>query len=176
MHGEAQVRYRARLTDDAEKHDLYTTLALDVGDVARHRFTAHMMGRAWFDLGGDDPNDLFFGPEDSFGSPHGLLYYGYVDAHRVDSFETIRISRQQIWDTPAFVVFDGLRLEPKELGAFFFGAYGGLRAEYYDESGPDEVAGAYGETRPSGRAYALRGTSHAHNAPARALLAGAQPG
>jgi hypothetical protein len=149
IHGEVQLRYRGRRTDDAEQHDLYTTLALDVGDAERNPFTAHLMGRLWLDLGGDDPNDLFFGTEDRFGSPHGLLYYAYADAHRVDGFESIRLGRQQIWDTPVFVVFDGLRLEPKELGGLRLGAYGGLRTQYYDESTPDDlVGGVYGEGRP----------------------------
>lgn len=154
LHGSLEVLYRGRRTGDADQHDLYTTLALDVGDPARQPFTAHLMGRVWADLGGDDPSDLFFSLDEALGSPNAQLYYGYVDAERIDSLETLRIGRQQIWDTPAFIVFDGIRVEPHELGGFNFGAYGGLRTQYYDESTPEDlVAGVYGETSPweSGR-------------------------
>jgi hypothetical protein len=149
VHGSLQVRYRGRKTGDSEDHDGYATLAVDVGDPERHSFTAHVMGRGWIDLGGDDPSDEFFGPDDTFGKGHAILYFAYVDAHGLESVERLRVGRQQIWETPAFLVFDGIRLEPKELGGVRYGAYGGLRSQYYGESTPDDlVGGVWGETRP----------------------------
>jgi hypothetical protein len=148
IHGSLDLRYRGRKAGDASDHDASATLALDIGDPERHAFTGHFLGRAWGDLGGDDA--LFSGLDDTFDdSLSGILYYGYVDAHGLDSLEALRLGRQQLWETPAFLVFDGGLVEAGDRSRLSVGVYGGLRTQYYDTSAPnDVVAGAYGEGRP----------------------------
>lgn len=149
IHGTLQTRYRGRKTGDAEDHDFYTTLTLDVGDPDRNAFTGHFMGRGWWDMGGDDPNEQFTGLDDRQGAVNSNIYYAYVDAERLESFETLRVGRQRIWETPAFVTFDGVRAEPRTSGAWKLGAYVGRRTQYYDRSSPDDaVGGVYGEAQP----------------------------
>ncbi len=142
IHGSLLLRYRGRWTDDADDQDVYATLAMDIGDPDEHAVTGHFMGRLWADVGGDDPNDIFFGLDNTFGgSLSGILYYAYLDAHGIDALEKLRVGRQQIWETPAFIVFDGARIETGELGGVTWGAYGGLRTQYYDTSTPDDLVG-----------------------------------
>jgi hypothetical protein len=149
VHGSLLVRYRYRGTGDASDHDVWSVISVDVGDPSEHPFTAHASGRVWADLGGSDPNGVFSGLDDTFGDAHGLLYYAYVDAEQLESLRLLRVGRQQLWRTPVFVVLDGLRVESNEISGVSLGAYGGVRAKYYDRSTPDQVvAGLYGETRP----------------------------
>lgn len=150
VHGSLLLRYRGRRTDGASDHDAYATLSMDIGDPERHAFTGHFMGRVWADLGGDDPDHVFSGLDDTFGhAVSGILYYAYVDAEQIDALEILRIGRQQIWETPAFLVFDGVRAESREDHGLSFGAYGGLRSQYYDHPTPtDVVAGIYGRAKP----------------------------
>jgi hypothetical protein len=148
VHGSLALRYRGREAGDANDHDASATLALDIGDPARHAFTGHFLARGWADLGGE--GRTFSGLDDTFDdSLSGILYYGYVDAHGIDALEALRLGRQQLWETPAFLVFDGGLVEAGDRSKLSVGAYGGLRTQYYDTSAPsDVVVGVYGEGRP----------------------------
>lgn len=149
VHGSLWTRLRGRRTNDAEDLDLYTTLNLDVGDEKRHPYTAHVGGRLWWDVGGS--GSIFSGLEDTHdGDLTGKLYDAYVDAHEVDSLEVLRLGRQQLWETPEFVVFDGVRVETEALGpGIELGAYGGLPTHFYESSSSgDLVAGVFGRARP----------------------------
>ena len=149
VHGSLWTRLRGRRTSDAEDLDLYSTLSLDVGDEKQNPFTGHVRGRLWWDVGGS--SSIFNGLEDTHdGDLTAKLYDAYVDAHEVDSLEVLRLGRQQLWETPELIVFDGVRVETEALGpGIELGVYGGLPTHFYESSSSgDFVAGAFGRARP----------------------------
>ena len=150
VHGSLRLRYRGRWTSGEDDQNLYTSLAMDIGDPERQKVTGHFMARLNMDTDGNDGRDIFFNLEDTLGGDvSAMLFYGYADVHRVEPLDTLRIGRQQLWDTPAFLLFDGALIETGTQDVVGVGVYGGLRAQYYDK--PDEnevVAGVYGQARP----------------------------
>ena len=146
--GSLRFRYRGRWTDGEDDHELYSTLNLNAGDPGRHAVTAHFLGRAFVPEGGS--GDVFHSLGDTGGDDvSGILYHGYLDFHRLPRLRKLRLGRQQTWMTPVFATFDGALAEAGDPAGLRAGIYGGMRAQYYDHSGNDDlVAGTFGEARP----------------------------
>jgi hypothetical protein len=153
IHGLLVSRYEGRFTGSVHDNDLVETLSLDLGDKTKNPVTGFIMAEGLADLdgSGSDPNGTFHSLADTYGGAvTARLYHAYADLHVSETFETIRIGRQMIVDTPITVYFDGARVETKELGKerFRFGAYAGVPVEIYAPGAGDEMLGFYGETRP----------------------------
>ncbi|HVS12269.1 MAG TPA: hypothetical protein VMS76_20580 [Planctomycetota bacterium] len=151
LHGSLTSVWRGRLGKSEHDNDLYGLLALDYGDSTRDKWTGHFIGRLAADLDGDGTGP-FFQLDDTLGDDVDLrLYDAYAEGHGVGPLESLRLGRQRISDTPAFVWFDGARAETKPRGksALQFGAWGGIPVHLY-ESGDskDLVAGLYLQGRP----------------------------
>jgi hypothetical protein len=153
IHGLLVSRYEGRFTGGVHDHDLVETLSLELGDKTKNPVTGFVMAEGLADLDGNgsDPNGTFHSLADTYdGAVTARLYHAYADLHVSETFETLRVGRQMIVDTPVTVYFDGARVETKELGKqrFRFGAYGGIPVETYAPGAGEEMLGFYGETRP----------------------------
>ena len=65
--------------------------------------------------------------------------------------ELLRVGRQQLFDTPELILFDGARLETEDFGksGVNLGLYGGIPTHLYESSSDgDQVVGAYAQARP----------------------------
>lgn len=156
LHGTLSTRFRARESGDAHDLDLYSVLALDIGDASRDRVTGHFLGRLSADLdgrGNAESKQKFSSVQDSRGGAvHLDLYEAFVDVRRLfDAPLRLRAGRQLDYATPEFAHFDGLRVETDPLGSsrVVFGAYGGVPVRLYEATSiHDQIAGAWGEARP----------------------------
>lgn len=153
MRGQLILRSRVRLRNGTDEYDAdqYGFLGIDVGDPEEDAITYRLSGRLSWDVDADD-GDVFDGIDDSWRhSMQGRLFDAYADLHGYDDLSLFRIGRQTDLETPRRVVYDGLRLESRDLGdrSTRIGVYGGRSAHYYESSGNgDYVAGAYLETVP----------------------------
>lgn len=152
IHGSASLRYEHRRTGDARDQDLRAFVDLDFGDASKDRFTGRLSGRAALDVDGDS-GDIFDGITDTFDSSlNGQLYDAYVDVHDpLGAIALVRLGRQLDYETPEAVVYDGVRVETRELGdaRWRLGAYGGVSTHYYESSpAGDRVYGAYLHVHP----------------------------
>lgn len=153
LRGRLATRYWARWTDDADDHDIYSTLTLDVGDEDEHPVTGRFVGRLAWDLdGGESASSPFYSLADSHsGDAETLLYEAYVDLHRLAGLAVVRAGRQTIQETPETAFFDGLRVETDKLGGAKFqaGAYGGVSTHLYEASRTgDWTAGVFTQVEP----------------------------
>jgi len=155
VHGSLGLRYRMRWNGDASDQDLAAALDLALGDSARDAWTASIGAEARMDIDGLAPGSNpgpYFELEDTHGESFAArLYHAYVDVHSAPDWETLRIGRQTIVETPETAWFDGARAETRELGPLRarFGAWGGLPVQY-DTSVQAGTAlyGAFAEARP----------------------------
>lgn len=149
VHGFLQLQYRGRWASDDSDHDLYATTYVDIGDPAKDPYTGRLSASLVLN---DRADSVFTGVNDTYdGSLIGYLYEAFVDANEAGPFEVIRLGRQQMWDVPTFVWFDGLLLksEPLTSQGLRLGAYGGFSHDQFDSAyGEGLVAGAYAEARP----------------------------
>lgn len=150
IRGQLSTRYLLRWTGNQNDSDLYSTLSVDVGDPDQHDVTAYLMGRATYDLDGRD--STFTSLNDAYGdSLDGLLYDAYVDLHRVSSISILRLGRQSIFETPAFIYFDGAHVQSEPIGdtQLQVGGYVGSSVHLYESSKTgDLTAGGYAQLRP----------------------------
>ncbi len=155
VHGSLGLRYRLRWSGQDSDQDVAEALELRLGDAAHDALTASLSAEGRMDIDGlaHGPNaGPYFELEDTHGDAFAArLYHAYVDVHRAAGWETLRIGRQTIVDTPETAWFDGLRAETRELGAARarFGAWGGLPVQYDTsvQSG-SALYGAFAEARP----------------------------
>ncbi|MBN1592961.1 MAG: hypothetical protein JW941_06930 [Candidatus Coatesbacteria bacterium] len=169
VHGFYSAGSRWRFTDKENDLDSYTYLSLDVGDPYRNRVSAHVYGRSKTDVlrrreeteyyvfGGIDrtrglSGKVNIGHRDYEFRREMRLYYGYVDFHRLNRIETIRIGRQAIYTAPQTVVFDGGSLRTsrfESLKSLEFHLFGGIPVHPYESpSAGDSLIGASAEARP----------------------------
>lgn len=153
VRGQLISRYWLRWTGNQNDSDLYETLVLDVGDATQHAVTGHFYGRMAADLDGDtDGTAPFSSLQDVWDdNVDAQVYDAFVDLHRLDQLELVRIGRQSLADTPEFAYFDGVHVRTHASGTsgLQFGAYGGLSTHHYESShSGDLTAGLYGEFRP----------------------------
>jgi len=146
--GSLSLRYRYRNSDeDGSDQDILGLLSLGIGDPLKHRFTAHVLASADWDIDGTTSTNAFNGINDTYDkSAHGELYDAYIDIHRLEPLEILRLGRQTLHETPVFVSMDGLRVETEELGPgrIQVGAYGGISNHLYESSSDgDFVIGAF---------------------------------
>jgi hypothetical protein len=151
--GSLSTRLRARRNGDESDHDLFTVLEVRVGDRETDDFTGYVLGRAGKDLdGGDSSSSSFSSLEDTQGKSLDFqLYEAYADYNGADEFQTVRVGRQWLVETPATVNLDGVLVETEDdavLGGRL-GVYGGLPYHEYESSARgDSVMGAYLTAKP----------------------------
>jgi hypothetical protein len=141
--------YRARHGAGASDQDLLARLTLDVGNDGSDALTAHVSARGYADLDGRPSNDPYAGLDDSRGNDvEGYLYLAHVDAHHLPHVDLARLGRQDLDETPAFVTFDGLRVDSEEFGDLrvWASAYGGVPVHFFESSahGDSVVGGTVG--------------------------------
>lgn len=151
VHGSLSLRYDLRATDRETDHDLVGLLSLDVGEEATEPVTVHFLGRLSGDLDGQtDP--AFRDITDSFSQDvNGRVYDAYLDFHRVTYFDTVRLGRQTLYETPFVVTIDGAQVQTEGVTRYELkvGAYGGLPTHLYESSPEgDWTVGAHVEGRP----------------------------
>lgn len=153
IHGSLRARVRTRTTTDEDDTDLFATLRLDFGDVDRYGFSGHLSAIGLADLDGtDDGEYAFFGVYDTYDSSvQGRLHLAYLDLPEPGSLEMLRLGRQQVYTTPEFAWFDGLRVETGSRADqdIIFGGYAGLPVRPYQSSTDAELLGGlYTEFHP----------------------------
>jgi hypothetical protein len=104
----------------------------------------------------DEGDDFaFYSLSDTYdGRVTGRVNHAYVDAHRIDGFDVVRVGRQLVYDTPETLHFDGVRAEsePKGERAWRFGGYGGVPTLPYESSrAGDYVVGVFAEAAPTAK-------------------------
>jgi hypothetical protein len=156
IHGYLYSTYRLRFTEDESDQDLFQYVSLDVGDPRKHKVTSHIFARGAYDIDGDQDIDdyyVFDSINDSYDSSfNGRLYYAYLDVHRVERMDLIRVGRQTMYDSPVILYFDGVLTETSEVKSILntkLGLYGGVPVHLYeDDSEGDALYGAFVQFRP----------------------------
>jgi hypothetical protein len=150
---ELQPLYRGSIATTAtlrkagsdEDIDVYAYVEADIGDpdgglagtTRRERWSARFAGRVHADVDGDR-GDLFDGLDDTYDNALvGRVYDAWADWSPEDgALEHVRFGRQSDWETPVYIVFDGLRAQSAPLGdaEITLGAYGGSSTHQYESS------------------------------------------
>ena len=167
IHGSFGLRYRARWNGNTSDQDLAEALTLELGDAAHDPFTASISAEGRQDIDGlalGSSSSPYYELEDTHGDAFDeQLYHAYVDVHAASGWETLRLGRQTIVDTPETAWFDGLRAETREFGGARtrFGAYGGVPVQRYGSSADGSAVrrlrgGASLERRPRARRLVAR--------------------
>ena len=150
VHGSLSLRYRDQETGSERDRDLYALLDLEMGDEDLDPWTATIVGRLAQDFGDDEPE--FASPEDTFASNlTAQLYEAHIDLHDVPSLEVVTLGRQELFETPVWVRYDGLQLEtvPGGSGKQTYGFYGGQSVHFWESSPEgDAVFGAWWVDHP----------------------------
>lgn len=155
LRGRLTTRYRFRNTGGTDDHDLFNTLSLDYGDAEEDAWTAHFLGWLAADLNGRaSGSDPFADVEDTYDHALvGRLYRAYADLHDVESFDELRLGRQQLFETPIFLTFDGVHARTEPLGDgdddVRLGVYAGVPVHFFESSSAgDLLAGIEASARP----------------------------
>lgn len=155
VHGYLRTRYLGRGTSGEYDHDLFNALTVNVGDPTRDPWSAHLHAYLAIDLDGET-EDAFFSIADTYDDGiDARLYQAYVDANQIPGLERARFGRQQVFEVPVLVWFDGLGVEtePRTDLDLSAGAYGGVPVRIFESSADgDSVLGAYVASRPWARA------------------------
>ena len=158
VHGYVSTRYRGRWTDGYHDSDVYSVLALDVGDPSKDHVTGHVMAQAAADLDGNSgAADPFYSLNDTSGNEVTTrLYRAFADVkpdlQGKSTIERLRVGRQLDYSTPEFAWFDGASAQTQELGSqrMQVGVYGGVPVHLYDTStSGNRVFGAFGQSHPA---------------------------
>ena len=152
VHGSITARYISRDTDHAHDEDAYALVEASVNDPEEDGWNAYVSGRVARDLDGglQDTSSPFHSIDDAHGdATHTHLYEAWIEGHATD-FDLLRLGRQELFDTPEWVRFDGLQVETAPQGSWKqqFGFYGGLPARLDSEAGGDTLWGAWLKDRP----------------------------
>lgn len=145
--GSLTTRYIGRWSGGDHDNDIYSLLSAQIGDPEHDPYTGYILGRVSKDLDGSaGENSPFASLEDTYdNSLNGRLYEAYVDFNDA-GLDLLRVGRQALYDTPAYVRFDGVAAatEPGGSDRHQIGVYGGQTVHEY-ESSPDgdSVVGAY---------------------------------
>ena len=146
--GTLNTRYIGRWGEGEDDHDLYSLLGATVGDPEEDPYSAYLLGRVSWDVDGDqgDEDSPFFSLEDTYDhSLNGRVYEAYLDLNDT-GLDLLRFGRQALYETPAYVRFDGAALSTERAGEddHELGAYGGRTVHEYESSPEgDAVYGAY---------------------------------
>lgn len=123
IHGYLSASYRSRWTEDVSDKDIYQYINLNIGERRTDQVTAHIFGRGTYDMDGrlgQDHSytfDTITDKEDR--NLDGRLYFAYLDIHRVEYMDQIRIGRQTMYETPVLLYFDGPRAETEEFKSLY---------------------------------------------------------
>jgi hypothetical protein len=152
IHGTLTMRYIGRKSSEFSDQDAYALVEASVNDPERDSWNAYVSGRVSGDLDGgiDDKASPFHSIDDTHGDVvHEKLYEAWVET-RASGFDVLRIGRQELWETPTWVRFDGLQAETAPGGAWKWqlGLYGGQPAHLDSENAGDSVWGAWLKQEP----------------------------
>lgn len=149
LHGALVLRYRYRSGAEETDSDLYATLDLDFGNPEQDQVSGRLSANAAVTIGErEEGRSELFGLQDTYsGSTLDHVYEAYLDVHTWDALRTLRVGRQQSYETPVFLWFDGLYVESEpcpEHGGFV-GGYGGRPVHEYDSRrrSRDELYGLF---------------------------------
>jgi hypothetical protein len=154
IHGSLATRYQGRWKGNEHDHDLTEVVSLELGDKKKDPVTGFVMAEGLADLDGSGSggSGTFHSLADTYdGAVTGRLYHAYADLHLAPSFETLRLGRQMIVDTPEVAYFDGLRAETVDLGEprIRLGAFGGVPVKIFGPSASgDSMIGLFAQSRP----------------------------
>lgn len=145
--GSLTTRYIGRWAGGDHDNDIYSLLSAQIGDPEHDPYTGFLMGRVSKDLDGSAGKDSpFYSLEDTYdNSLNGRLYEAYADFNDA-GLDLLRVGRQALYDTPAYVRFDGAAAatEPGGSDRHQLGVYGGQTVHEYESSpAGDSVVGAY---------------------------------
>lgn len=150
LRGTITTRYTGRWGGGEDDHDLSQVLDATYDDADRSGLSGHLLTQVFWDVDGTDRTSPFFGLHDTYGGRlTARLYHAYVDVHQLDATPLLRIGRQQIYEAPVIVYFDGLRAETRRVAGSRtrLGAYGGIPAHPYESSSSgDALVGLYALT------------------------------
>jgi len=141
LSGTLTTRYRGRTGEDDEDHDLYQAIDLSYAP-AIGAWRAHVFGQLFWDLDGSDRDGPFFGLQDTRDDElTGRLYQAFVDLEQVEELPFLRVGRQELYDAPVFLYFDGVRAETGSMGAARarIGAYAGVPTHPWESSSSGDV-------------------------------------
>lgn len=147
------MRARSRWSSTQEDSDLFATLRLNIGDVDKLGYGAHIAAVGLADLDGSETGEFdFYGVYDTYDERvRTRLNLAYLDLPMNGELDVLRFGRQQMYTTPEFVWFDGLRIEHGDRSQRepVVGAFAGLPVRpYRSTSGGDMVKGAFIEATP----------------------------
>lgn len=146
------TRYRGRWAAGESDQNLISIFDVHVGDPEQDAVSGHVGGRVHWNVNGRRaPDSLFFDIWDTYdGDVEGLIYDAYVDANEVPGLTVARLGRQSTYDTPVYLVFDGVRVESQELAGsgLRLGAYGGVPVHFFESSQEGALYGANLDVRP----------------------------
>ncbi|HEX5010711.1 MAG TPA: hypothetical protein VFY71_09935 [Planctomycetota bacterium] len=152
VHGAISARYVGRTSGGDHDQDAYVLLQTSVNDADTDPWNAYVSGRVAQDLDGDTSDGA--SPYHSLADTHGSstttkLYEAWVEA-RPTGFDMVRVGRQEMWDTPAWIRFDGLLAQTAPEGDWKqqLGFYGGQPAPLESTGSGDSVWGAWLKDRP----------------------------
>jgi hypothetical protein len=152
VHGTLTARAIHRDSGGVHDLDAYALVEARVNDPDTDPWNAYVSGRVARDLDGgiSDGASPFHSLDDTHGDlMHARLYEAWIEA-RATGLETLRLGRQELWDTPEWVRFDGLLVETPPEGDWKrqLGFYGGQPARLESHDGGDSVWGAWLKQRP----------------------------
>jgi hypothetical protein len=153
VHGTVTARYIGRESNDGDRdQDAYVLVQASVYDADTDPWGAYVSGRLARDLDGGihDGASPYHSLADTHGDlTHTRLYEAWLEA-RATGLEMLRLGRQEMWDTPAWIRFDGLRVETLPEGGWKqqIGAYAGRPAPLESSGSGDSVWGAWLKHRP----------------------------
>jgi len=152
VHGTITARYVGRESGGDHDQDAYVLVQAGVNDPDTDPWNAYVSGRVAEDLDGgiNDGASPFHSMNDTHGDRTTTrLYEAWIET-RASGFDMVRIGRQEMWDTPAWVRFDGLRAETSPEGDWKqqLGFYGGQPAPLESSGSGDSIWGAWLKDRP----------------------------
>lgn len=144
LSGLAWLRMRGRWNADEEDQDLFGYVSLDYGDVGANGWSAHVAAALFADIDGAEGGAYtFVGIHDADDDAvNARLDLGYVDTNLGGDLELLRVGRQQVYATPEFGWFDGVRVEHGRLhDGLLLGAWGGVAVRPWQSEDVDDLTG-----------------------------------
>jgi len=159
--GYFDLRYQYRGSEDYLDRDLVQSVSLDFGEEGVSLVSGHLHAQGYADLDLDTAAEDGAVFRDTYNDKvDARLFLAYLDVNSQAPPGLFRAGRQEIYQSPVFVHFDGIRLEAGERPGIKLkaGAYGGKPVRDIYETDTDNdgaLAGAYLESRPwrGGRAH-----------------------
>ncbi len=155
IHGSFRFEYRFRSTPNEVDQDLYSSLAVDVGNPELDKFSGSIFGTLATDIDGRSTSpsnasgETLYHVLDTYDdSTHGRLYHAYLDVNRAGSISRLRLGRQELLTgLPAWL--DGGSVDVEPLNRTTITLYGGVPVNLYESSaGGDHIYGGQIRSTP----------------------------